>query len=84
MADGPSRLLDIPKLRDVENLCEIIRRMGCRVEQDGNELLIDPTTLDTPEADHDLARKLRGSYYILGVLLAKKGGPEPVFPAAAI
>lgn len=72
MADGPSRLLDIPMLRDVKNICEIIRRMGCRVEQDGNELLIDPVTLSKPEADHDLARKLRASYYILGVLLAKK------------
>ncbi|MFP4015932.1 MAG: UDP-N-acetylglucosamine 1-carboxyvinyltransferase [Halanaerobiales bacterium] len=72
MADGPSKLLDIPMLRDVRNLCKIIEKMGCRVEQNGNELLIDPTNLSKPEADHDLARKLRASYYILGVLLAKE------------
>ncbi len=80
MADGPSRLLDIPMLRDVKNLCEIMRRMGCRVEQNGNELMIDPTNLNKPEADHDLARKLRASYYILGVLLAKKNWARTSLP----
>ncbi|MFW5986552.1 MAG: UDP-N-acetylglucosamine 1-carboxyvinyltransferase [Halanaerobiales bacterium] len=72
MADGPSRLLDIPYLRDVRNLCKIIEKMGCRVERNNNELYIDPRNLNTPEADHELARKLRASYYILGVLLTKK------------
>lgn len=80
MADGPSKLLDIPMLRDVKNLCEIMRRMGCRVEQNGNELMIDPTNLNKPEADHDLARKLRASYYILGVLLAKKNWARTCLP----
>lgn len=80
MADGPSKLLDIPMLRDVKNLCEIMRRMGCRVEQNGNELLIDPTNLNKPEADHDLARKLRASYYILGALLAKKNWSRTSLP----
>lgn len=72
MADGPSKLLDIPDLRDVKNLCKIIEKMGCRVEHTKNELYIDPRNLNTPEADHELARKLRASYYILGVLLSKK------------
>ncbi|MEJ6951268.1 UDP-N-acetylglucosamine 1-carboxyvinyltransferase [Natronospora cellulosivora (SeqCode)] len=80
MADGPSRLLDIPMLRDVRNLCTIIEKMGCRVEQNGNELLIDPSNLSKPEADHDLARKLRASYYILGVLLAKKNCARTSLP----
>ncbi|MFP4016869.1 MAG: UDP-N-acetylglucosamine 1-carboxyvinyltransferase [Halanaerobiales bacterium] len=80
MADGPSKLLDIPMLRDVKNLCEIMRKMGCRVEQNGNELLIDPTNLDKPEANHDLARKLRASYYILGVLLARKNWARTSLP----
>ncbi|MFP4016535.1 MAG: UDP-N-acetylglucosamine 1-carboxyvinyltransferase [Halanaerobiaceae bacterium] len=80
MADGPSKLLDIPILRDVNNLCSIIENMGCRVEQDGNELLIDPTNVIEPEADHDLARKLRASYYILGVLLAKKKWARTCLP----
>ena len=57
MADSPSRLLDIPVLRDVQNLCEIIRRMGCKVEENGNQIIIDPSGIEKPEADHDLARK---------------------------
>ena len=80
MADSPSRLLDIPVLRDVQNLCEIIRRMGCKVEEKGNEILIDPAGIERPEADPDLARKLRGSYYLLGVLLGKKGWARSSLP----
>lgn len=80
MADSPSKLLDIPKLRDVTNLCKIIQKMGAKVYRQGNEVIIDPTTLDEPEADHELARKLRASYYILGVLLAKKGSARTSLP----
>ncbi len=80
MADSPSRLLDIPRLRDVTNLCKIIEMMGARVSRKGHEVIVDPTTLDEPEADHELARKLRASYYILGVLLGKKGSARTSLP----
>lgn len=80
MADEPSKLLDIPNLRDVNNLCRIIDKMGCRVERNQNEVFIDPVNLNKPEADHELARKLRASYYILGVLLAKKGWARTSLP----
>ncbi len=71
LADTPSRLLDIPQLRDVTNLCTIMRKMGATVQREGKEIFIDPGSLNIQEADHDLARKLRASYYILGVLLSK-------------
>ncbi len=80
MADEPSKLLDIPNLRDVNNLCKIVNKMGCRVERNQNEVFIDPKNLNKPEADHELARKLRASYYILGVLLAKKGWARTSLP----
>lgn len=80
LADDPSTLLDIPELRDVRNLCTIIQKMGCKVQRQGHEVTIDPTSLDKPEADHELARMLRASYYILGVLLAKKGWARTSLP----
>ncbi|MFW6034627.1 MAG: UDP-N-acetylglucosamine 1-carboxyvinyltransferase [Halothermotrichaceae bacterium] len=72
MADGPSKLLDIPNLRDVKHLCTILKKMGCKIEREDNALFIDPTNLNTVEADHELARKLRASYYILGAVLARR------------
>ncbi|MCG8515280.1 MAG: UDP-N-acetylglucosamine 1-carboxyvinyltransferase [Halanaerobiales bacterium] len=80
MANSPSKLLDIPMLRDVTNLCTIISKMGGKVQCSGNQVMIDPAGLTEPEADHELARKLRASYYILGVLLAKQGYARTSLP----
>jgi len=80
LADTPSNLKDIPILRDVTNLCEIIRRMGADVKQSGHSVEIDPRSLNTYETDKELAKKLRASYYILGVMLAKNGEARTSLP----
>src|SRR5690554_3222507 len=80
MADEPSKLMDIPNLRDVNNLCRIISKMGCDVERNQQEIFINPLNLNKPEADPEIARQLRASYYILGVLLAKKGWARTSLP----
>ncbi len=80
LADTPSKLKDIPILRDVTNLCEIIRRMGADVKQSGHSVEIDPGSLNTYETDKELAKKLRASYYILGVMLAKNGEARTSLP----
>ncbi|MFW5999404.1 MAG: UDP-N-acetylglucosamine 1-carboxyvinyltransferase [Halanaerobiaceae bacterium] len=80
LADSPSRLKDIPNLRDVKHMCSILRKMGAEVKRDHRDIYINPLTLDELEADQELARKLRASYYILGVLLAKKGWARTSLP----
>jgi len=80
LADSTSVLEDIPRLRDVTNLCSIIKDMGAKVERKEHTVIIDPTTVNKTEADHELARKLRASYYILGVMLAKEGKARTTLP----
>ena len=80
LAESPSTLLDIPALRDVLNLCKILRDMGAKIERKENEVYIDPRSLHKAEADSELARQLRASYYILGVMLAKEGIAKTSLP----
>jgi len=80
LADSQSILEDIPKLRDVANLCSILKEMGAEVERKGHSVIIDPSNVNKTEADHELARKLRASYYILGVMLAKEGNAKTTLP----
>ncbi|MGP3778207.1 UDP-N-acetylglucosamine 1-carboxyvinyltransferase [Halanaerobium saccharolyticum] len=80
LADSQVVLEDIPKLRDVTNLCSIIEDMGAKVKRDQNRIEIDSSTVSKTEADHDLARKLRASYYILGVMLARSGHARTTLP----
>ncbi|HEX9815031.1 MAG TPA: UDP-N-acetylglucosamine 1-carboxyvinyltransferase, partial [Myxococcota bacterium] len=75
LADGDVILRNVPRLRDVETMLEILRALGASAdwEVDGQSLRIDPTTLNQPEAPYDLVRKMRASFMVLGPLLARFG-----------
>ncbi|MGM0744668.1 UDP-N-acetylglucosamine 1-carboxyvinyltransferase [Rhodohalobacter sp.] len=92
LADGPSTLHLIPKLRDIYTFNNVIRVTGTKVNflEEENKLVIDPTHLSHVEAPYDLVRKMRASFYMLGALLGRMGkarvslpggcawGPRPV------
>ena len=76
LADGPVRLENVPKIIDVTLQMEIMRELGAQIRQ------INATTVEIQNAQnpslkpHELERKLRASYYLLGVLLGKYGFAE--------
>jgi UDP-N-acetylglucosamine 1-carboxyvinyltransferase len=75
LADGEVILRNVPRLRDVETMLEILRALGASADWEGDEqsLRIDPTTLNQQEAPYDLVRKMRASFMVLGPLLARFG-----------
>ncbi|MBW2694492.1 MAG: UDP-N-acetylglucosamine 1-carboxyvinyltransferase, partial [Deltaproteobacteria bacterium] len=76
LADSEVILRNVPRLRDVETMLEILRALGASAdwaEGDEQSLRIDPTTLNQPEAPYDLVRKMRASFMVLGPLLARFG-----------
>jgi UDP-N-acetylglucosamine 1-carboxyvinyltransferase len=76
LADSEVTLRNVPRLRDVETMLEILRALGACAdwaEGDDQSLRIDPTTLNQPEAPYDLVRKMRASFMVLGPLLARFG-----------
>ncbi len=70
--DGPCRIENIPDVLDIHVLLQICESLGAAVqrEPDGS-ILIDPTTITTHEVTHDKVRAIRGSYYLLGAMLAR-------------
>lgn len=80
MADGESVLKDIPELRDIYNLKDILESLGAQVTFKNNEMRINPNTINTFEAPYELVRKLRASYYILGALLPRLGEARCALP----
>ena len=80
LADGPVRLENVPKIIDVTLQMEIMRELGAQIRQ------INATTVEIQNAQnpslkpHELERKLRASYYLLGVLLGKYGFAEVAMP----
>ena len=82
LADGPVRLENVPKIIDVTLQMEIMRELGAQIRQ------INATTVEIQNAQnpslkpHELERKLRASYYLLGVLLGKYGFAEVAMPGS--
>jgi UDP-N-acetylglucosamine 1-carboxyvinyltransferase len=74
LADGESELSNIPRLRDVEAMLELLRALGARADWNGDHSVrIDGASTSNPEAPYDLVRKMRASFLVLGPLLARFG-----------
>jgi UDP-N-acetylglucosamine 1-carboxyvinyltransferase len=82
LAGGRSTLVDVPDILDVRIMAELLRRLGCTVDQDepGGVVVIDvPATL-RHRADYDLVRAMRASISVLGPLLARCGEADVALP----
>ncbi|GAA3277949.1 MULTISPECIES: UDP-N-acetylglucosamine 1-carboxyvinyltransferase [Dactylosporangium] len=80
LATGRSVLTNVPRITDIAIMAEVLRRLGCDVEQDEDRVVIDvPDELGT-EADYDLVRRLRASICVLGPLVARRGHVRVAHP----
>jgi UDP-N-acetylglucosamine 1-carboxyvinyltransferase len=80
LGDGPSTLENLPRIDDVRVFAEILRDIGAKVQMDGPIMTVAPNGFSSYAAPYDLVRKLRASYYLMGVLLAKFGRAEVGLP----
>ncbi len=82
LAVGRTELTNIPAIRDVEVMAELLRRLGCEVQHS----MADATVvIDVPEkvghrADYDLVRAMRASISVLGPLVARVGLADVAIP----
>lgn len=63
---------DIPKLKDVEIMCQLLEVLGAKIENIGeNSLKITARDISTCEAPYELISKMRASFLVMGPLLAR-------------
>lgn len=80
-AEGTTVLDNVPRYTDIMDLCQILRDLGVDVNWGGDSRLeINAEGLSSHQARYDLAKKLRGSTYLVGLLLARLGKAEVAFP----
>jgi UDP-N-acetylglucosamine 1-carboxyvinyltransferase len=80
LAETPSVLENLPQIQDVKTYAELLNRMGATSKFEEDALRIDPRELSTHHPPDELVKKMRASYYLLGVLLAKEGHAEVALP----
>lgn len=75
------RIEDVPDLRDVEVMKEILTSLGGNIrEAEDTVLEITCDSITTNEADYELVRKMRASFLVLGPLLARTGRAKVHMP----
>jgi UDP-N-acetylglucosamine 1-carboxyvinyltransferase len=78
---GETILDNVPNYTDIHDLCQILRELGAVIEfVADNTLRINGEGLSHHIAPYHLARKLRGSTYVVGLLLARLGQAEVACP----
>ncbi len=75
LAPGRSTLTNVPDILDVAIMGDLLRSLGAEANHDAATGVV---TVDVPEtvgdvADYDLVRRIRGSFVVLGPLLARRG-----------
>src|SRR5580765_8177863 len=73
LTDEPVQLANMPRIRDVETMMELLRHLGADAEWTGeNELRVHAQDVGT-EVDEELASSIRASFLLAGPLLARHG-----------
>ena len=81
LAKGLCRVENIPDIRDVRLMMDIIRHLGASVRRlNTNTYEIDTTSITSHTVPDAMARKMRASYYFIGALLGRSGRAEVAMP----
>jgi UDP-N-acetylglucosamine 1-carboxyvinyltransferase len=91
LSPGIYRFTNVPALRDISTMLELLSLFGVRSKrEDGHALFVDSTGAHNADAPYELVKTMRASIYVLGPLLARFGearvslpggcawGPRPV------
>jgi UDP-N-acetylglucosamine 1-carboxyvinyltransferase len=74
LADDAVTLSNVPRIRDVETMLELLCATGASAEWTApNEVRVEPQGLSSYEVDPVLAERIRASFLLAGPLLARLG-----------
>ncbi len=73
LASEPVRLTNVPRIRDVQTMLELLTDIGADVDWTDSELRLDTRGVHKTELDEELCRRIRASFLLAGPLLARFG-----------
>jgi UDP-N-acetylglucosamine 1-carboxyvinyltransferase len=74
-------LEDVPRLKDVEVICEVLTCLGAKVDfLDEGVIKINSKNIDNYETPYELMSKMRASFLVMGPLLTRIGKTKTSLP----
>lgn len=80
LGEGTCVIDNVPEISDVLGMIDLIKSLGCPVKFSKGRVEINNRKAIGHSASYEGVNKMRASYYLLGVLLAKYGEAEIAFP----
>ena len=80
LAPGKTILHNVPDLKDVATMSDLLRLLGAEIEFRENVLTVDTSNVTKTEAPYELVKTMRASIYVLGPLLARFGRAKVSLP----
>jgi UDP-N-acetylglucosamine 1-carboxyvinyltransferase len=71
---------NVPDLRDIGITCQLLEQFGTQIYQNGNQIEICASAINSTVAPYELVNKMRASILVLGPLLARFGHAEVSLP----
>ncbi len=76
----PVTFTNVPQLKDIGTLLELLGQMGVKVARDGSTVTLDAGSLDNPVAPYEMVKTMRASILVLGPLVARCGEARVSLP----
>ena len=75
LTDGVCEINEVPRLKDIDVMCRILRSLGAAVEEDweNHSITVDGSGINVSEVPYDLVKLMRASIFVMGPLLARLG-----------
>jgi UDP-N-acetylglucosamine 1-carboxyvinyltransferase len=80
LAEGPTRVRNVPNVKDIRTMCQMMELLGAKARLENNELYCDPAGFSCRPAPYELVSTMRASIYVLSPLLAKFGKAMVALP----
>ena len=80
LTDRPCKLTNVPMLKDVEIMFDILRSIGSDINQRGRTAYINNKDIEPNALDYKLVSKIRGSIVMIGPLLSRFGYVTMPYP----
>ncbi|MBN2077550.1 MAG: UDP-N-acetylglucosamine 1-carboxyvinyltransferase [Spirochaetes bacterium] len=82
LADGETILENVPDLKDIRTILQVIECLGAKYDFDTakNTLRIRVGSIRNAEVPYDLVKTMRASVYVMGPLLARAGEADVSLP----
>lgn len=81
---GESIIKNCPRLRDVEVMIEILKKIGCSAKMEGDVITVNSSNITETQIPVELAAEMRSSIIFMGPMLARCGKVTISYPGGCV